>query len=91
MGKLHTAIIFIALAIALLGCDEKVAEADNNTAKPTKPVLSAYRVRKETPITFTKVAGHTYTLKHASGLDISSVTLSDVESDTTKKKVISTK
>ncbi len=114
MRKLLTAILCIALAIALLGCDEKkakdaiikkaidktVAEADKNTAntqgntegktptiKPTKPVLSAYRVRVGTSITFPKVAGHTYALKPAT----SSVTLSDVEGDSMKKQVSSTK
>ncbi len=89
MKKLHTAIIFIALAIALLGCDEKkatVAETDKNTTKLTKPVLSTYRVRKEIPITFTKVAGHSYALKTAT----SGVTLGDVVGDTTKKQVSST-
>ncbi len=154
MRKLLTAILCIALAIALLGCDEKkakdtikkaidktVVEADKNTAntqsnaegettiKPTKPVnaqgntqsktqtikpaksvntqgnaegelegetltieltkpvLSAYRVRAGTLITFPKVAGHTYALKPAT----SSVTLSDVEGDSMKKQVSSTK
>ncbi len=53
----------------------------------TKPALSAYRVRKETPITFPKVAGHSYALKTVT----SGVTLSDVEGDTTKKQVSSTK
>ncbi len=88
MKKLHTAIVCIALAIALLGCDE----ADKNTAKPTKPVLSAYRVRAGTAAAiFTKVTGHTYKLKHASGLDLRGVTLSDVVGDPTKQQVRSTK
>ncbi len=51
-----------------------------------KPVLSSKTVRVEYAVTFTKVAGYTYTLKNAT----SGVTLSDVEGDTTKKQVSST-
>ncbi len=63
-------------------------EAGGDTPPPTltKPVLSAQRIRKETPITFTKVTGHTYTLKNAT----SDVTISDVMGDVTKKQVSST-
>ncbi len=52
----------------------------------TKPVVSATSVRVGQAVTFSKVEGHTYTLKQA----VSGVTLSDVAGDTTKKQVSST-
>ncbi len=113
MRNLLTAILCIALTIALLGCDKKKAkdetkkafdevvteedgkrtstkgstQSKTKTIKPTKSALSAYRVRKETPIKFTKVAGYTYALKSV----ISGVSLGDVVGDSTKKQVSSTK
>ncbi len=52
----------------------------------TKPAVSSYRVRTGQAATFSKVLGHTYTLKTAT----SGVTLSDVEGDATKKQISST-
>ncbi len=80
--------------------DKTVDEADK-PAKPTKPqntpqgsgatltkpVLSAQRVRMGVPITFPKVKRYKYTLKKPANF----LTLSDVEGDTTKKQVSSTK
>ncbi len=93
MKKIYIAIVCIALTITLLGCDEKKAKDDITkaldnaiTAKPTKPVLSSYRVRVGEAATFTKATRHTYVLENAT----SNVTLSDVPGDTTKKQVSST-
>ncbi len=65
-----------------------VDAVDKVTPKPTltKPLLSTTRIRKEEPITFPKVAKHTYILKNPASF----LTLSDVEGDTTKKQVSST-
>ncbi len=68
------------------GDAESTPGGEPETIVLTKPILSAYRVRKETPITFPKVARHTYSLKNAT----SDVTISDVKGDTTKKQVSST-
>ncbi len=100
MKKLYTTILIIAVAL-FISCDENKAkdeikkaldktvdETDKAKTKPalTKPVVSSKTVRVEYAATFTKVEGHTYTLKEA----ISGVTLSDVPGDTTKKQVSST-
>ncbi len=87
-------IYLITFALLLFSCEEKKTKdaktvVDQTKKTPpalTKPVLSAQRVRKETPITFPKVEGYTYALKPVT----SGVTLSDVEGDTTKKQVRST-
>ncbi len=96
---IYIAVLCIALAL-FLSCEEKKVKDDITKAikkigdkavdkikpKPTKPVLSATRIRKEEPITFPKVAKHTYTLKDPANF----LTLSDVKGDTTKKQVSST-
>ncbi len=51
----------------------------------TKPVFTSAVANTRIPITFPNIAGHSYALKHASGLDIS-----DVVGDPTKKQVRST-
>ncbi len=72
---------------------ETETETGDDTPPPalTKPVLSATRVEVRTAVIFPKVPGYTYALKLFSGDAVpSDVTLSDVMSDTTKKKVSST-
>ncbi len=72
MKKIYVAIVCIVLVL-FISCDDKKAKdditkaiekiGDKATPTLTKPALSAVRIRKEEPITFPKVARHTYALK----------------------------
>ncbi len=94
MKKIYVAIVCIALALFISCDDKKAKDditkaiekigdkavdvVDKATPTLTKPALSAVRIRKEEPITFPKVARHTYALKVPDNF----LTLSDVDKNT---------